>query len=138
MKNRWEDATTRSETPIGEIAGSPKPGRWNKWVTQQGEVWVDRDNNVFKISQMSQQYAFNALRFTFMNHPWDILPNWRTNPLVLALYERLSEDVKDEADRSLALLSEETVRKRHREDRDEFEMFEDLERYHHPQDLIGG
>lgn len=85
----WETMRTY-EDPIGRIAGFPMDGKWNAWVTQQGAVWVDRSNRVYLISEMSERYAFNILRFLWENH-FEDLGDPRKNPLVIALVGRIEK-----------------------------------------------
>lgn len=137
--NGWGTSGRQPEISIGNIAGRPESGKWNEWVTRQGSIWVDAYNNVFLISQMSTQYCSNVLKFLARTHFSD-LGDPSVNPLVLALFARLNprlrlaeviemmDDMWEESD---------TRRQQVREDMDEFGIWEDLERYHHPQDLMG-
>jgi hypothetical protein len=81
-------STGGTEHPIGRIAGKPAPGKWNAWVVEQGSVWVDSNNNVYLIKDISHRYAFNVLRFLFMQHREDLGDPY-SNPLVKALVARL-------------------------------------------------
>ena len=83
----WNTTSGGSEHSIGHIAGSPRAGKWNAWVMEQGAVWVDRNNKVFLISNISSVYAFNILRFLWRTQR--IPEDPRQNPLIMALFRRL-------------------------------------------------
>lgn len=91
----WNTGGSQPEIAIGWIAGDPDPNKWNFWVTQQDSVWVDRDNKVFLIDDMSPRYAFNVLKFLFRVHRADI-GNPFANPLVRALVMRLDKEYQEE------------------------------------------
>jgi hypothetical protein len=125
----WNTTSGGSEHSIGHIAGSPRAGKWNAWVMEQDSVWIDIDNNVFLIDDISSRYAFNILRFLWRNGRVNGPPY--ENPLIMALFRRLRNG------QTLSEVLMSLGRRGPDDDREDFEIWEDLERYHHPQDLIG-
>lgn len=74
--------------PIGQINGEDIQGRWQKWVTAQDTLWVDKSGAVYRIADLDADYAFNIIHFLSGTHAKDLGDDMSENILVKALARR--------------------------------------------------
>lgn len=79
-----------SDSIIGQIRGDNVGGKWQFWVTQQRDLWVDIRGDVHRITEMDREHCLNVLQFLYEHHHKDIYPA-RKNLLVQALRDRITE-----------------------------------------------